>query len=88
MRRSGSSVNAQASSSVAGRARLSPVSATISSAHPRHPHNDIFHRGIGQGTYQVLKNAFIQLPLGRPALPQLVVVVLEARPAFSRTIAE
>lgn len=31
-------------------------------------------------TYQVLVDTFVQLPLLRPALPQLLVVVLEALP--------
>ena len=35
----------------------------------------------GRGmTYDVVENTLVQLPLGRPALPQLVVVVVEALP--------
>ncbi len=30
--------------------------------------------------YQLLKGALVELPLGRPTLPQLLVVVLEALP--------
>jgi len=31
-------------------------------------------------TYRVLENTLVQLPLGRSALPQLVVVIVEALP--------
>lgn len=33
-----------------------------------------------QSTHQILKDAFVQLPLFWPALPQLLVVVVEALP--------
>lgn len=39
-----------------------------------------------EGTNQVVENAFVQLPLGRPALPQLVVVVVQTLPVGAELI--
>jgi hypothetical protein len=33
-------------------------------------------------TYKIVKNAFVEFPLCRPALPQLMVIVIEAVPVF------
>ena len=39
-------------------------------------------KGAGE-TYHVVKNALVQLPFSRAALPQLVVAVVQAFPVFS-----
>lgn len=39
-----------------------------------------------QGTYQLLKNALVQPPLLRPAVPELLVVVLEALPVGAELV--
>lgn len=36
--------------------------------------------------YQVLVDAFVELPLGGPALPQLVVVVIQALPVAAKLL--
>lgn len=44
----------------------------VSCSHPRNL--------AGPQTYQLVKDTFVQLPLRRPALPHLVIVVVEALP--------
>lgn len=39
--------------------------------------------GRKAGTYQVVKDTLVELPLGWAALPKLLVVVIKARPVFA-----